>query len=199
MEPARLESRIKFTDEFDFETANAEFENVKSKLADLSIGSNGPADTGSVENGEVAVEPVNEVLDTSKDGEAEESKVFYNKERSFFDNISCEASERKAGAGKPDWKNERKLNVETFGVSSVRRPGGYYNRGYRRGGMGGGGYGYRGGSNTNGRYYGGGNNNDGGRTGGGGGYYRGNRGGGNRQQGWGRGGNRQPMRQADDQ
>lgn len=53
-----------------------------------------------------------------------------------------------------DWRTERKLNSETFGVASTRRGGfrgrGYYNRGmggmYRGGGGGGGGNaGFRGG------------------------------------------------------
>lgn len=55
-----------------------------------------------------------------------------------------------------DWRMERKLNSETFGVASARR-GAYRGRGYYRGGMGGG---YRGGYRGN---------------------YRGNRGGYNNQ------------------
>lgn len=52
-----------------------------------------------------------------------------------------------------DWRTERKLNSETFGVASTRRGGfrgrGYYNRGmggmYRGGGNSGGNIGFRGG------------------------------------------------------
>ena len=55
----------------------------------------------------------------------EEQEVFYDKAKSFFDNISCEAVERSKGRSqRTDWRTERKLNSETFGVGSTRR-GGY--------------------------------------------------------------------------
>ena len=81
----------------------------------------------------------------------------YDKARSFFDSISCEAVERSKGnTQRTDWRQERKLNVETFGLPYNQRRGGYY--------RGGGGY-YRGGGGGRG-YYGG------GRGGGNGGYYQ---------------------------
>lgn len=47
----------------------------------------------------------------------------YDKNRSFFDNISCEAVERSKGkTPRNDWRVERKLNSETFGYSFNRRP-----------------------------------------------------------------------------
>lgn len=49
-------------------------------------------------------------------------EVGYDKTKSFFDNISCEAVERSKGkTPRTDWRQERKLNTETFGVSSNRR------------------------------------------------------------------------------
>ena len=46
----------------------------------------------------------------------------YDKNKSFFDNISCEASERSKGKqNRPDWRQERKINSETFGLSMNRR------------------------------------------------------------------------------
>ena len=94
----------------------------------------------------------------------EQTPVYYDKAKSFFDTISCEAVERSKGkVNKPDWKAEKKLNRETFGVAgnvgrrnyfpsdrgNMRGRGGYnggYNN-YRGGGYGRGGYdgGYRGG------------------------------------------------------
>lgn len=69
----------------------------------------------------------------------------YDKTKSFFDNISCEAQTDRKGKPRVDWRQERKLNSETFGVSSTRRggmggyrgrgghnynqPGGYFHRG----------------------------------------------------------------------
>lgn len=48
----------------------------------------------------------------------------YDKAKSFFDNISCEAAtDRTKGKGHKDWHQERKINSETFGVSSARRGG----------------------------------------------------------------------------
>lgn len=47
--------------------------------------------------------------------------VGYDKTKSFFDNISCEAAtDRTKGKGHKDWHQERKINSETFGVSARR-------------------------------------------------------------------------------
>lgn len=52
------------------------------------------------------------------------TEVCYDKTKSFFDNISCEAVERSLGRSqRTDWRTERKLNSETFGVASARRGG----------------------------------------------------------------------------
>lgn len=57
------------------------------------------------------------------DNEAEDDPG-YDKRKSFFDNISCEAVERSKGkTQRTDWRQERKLNSETFGVSLMRRGG----------------------------------------------------------------------------
>jgi len=72
-----------------------------------------------------------------KDGDSKEgfggsvSGEFYDKNKSFFDNISCEANERGQGKlGKPDWRKERQTNAETFGISANYRRGGYRGRSY---------------------------------------------------------------------
>lgn len=52
----------------------------------------------------------------------DEEGTGYDKTKSFFDNISCEAVERSKGkTQRTDWRQERKLNSETFGVSHNRR------------------------------------------------------------------------------
>lgn len=54
--------------------------------------------------------------------EDDSHEVGYDKTKSFFDNISCEAVERQKGkTPRTDWRQERKLNTETFGVGSNRR------------------------------------------------------------------------------
>jgi len=47
---------------------------------------------------------------------SDDVKAFYNKTLSFFDNISCESNEKTTSKMNKNWKEERKMNVETFGV-----------------------------------------------------------------------------------
>ncbi|ODM92996.1 Protein LSM14 A [Orchesella cincta] len=104
--------KITFEGEFDFEKANEELQKAltKIKIAD-----------GEKIKRENELED-DEVEQASEDGEEEvgnkenDTKTFYQKDN-FFDSISCEALERKAGKReKPDWRAERKLNAETFGL-----------------------------------------------------------------------------------
>lgn len=61
--------------------------------------------------------------ETGADHEAEvDENAGYDKNKSFFDNISCEAVERSKGkTQRTDWRQERKINSETFGYSFNRR------------------------------------------------------------------------------
>nr|XP_022342452.1 protein LSM14 homolog B-like isoform X5 [Crassostrea virginica] len=137
----KVESPLKFDGEFDFEEANAQFDKdeIERELKEkLTIGEkkeeksiNGEKED-SVENGE-------------DEGPEDEEEMFYDKNKSFFDNISCEATERAKGKStRPSWREERKLNVETFGMSDNPRRNfrgrgrGYYGgfRGNRGGGGG---------------------------------------------------------------
>ncbi|XP_054710414.1 protein LSM14 homolog A-like [Uloborus diversus] len=148
----RSKDVLEFEGEYDFEQANAEFQELEGKLGKLKI-----ADTEEVvpKSPPSDSAPLIETEDKKDEGlwndensvpEDEESKAFYNKAKSFFDNISCEAVERSKGnVHRHDWRQERKLNVETFGVSANNswmrrnawrgRGGGYRGRGYgpRRG------------------------------------------------------------------
>merc|ERR1712226_336132 len=84
-------------------------------------------------------------------------EIFYDKKKSFFDNISCEANEfrknntkKSRGAVQKNRFQERKLNSETFGIP-VYNDKKYVNN-YHRGGFRGGSRGnYRGGHRNN--YY----------------------------------------------
>ena len=88
-----------------------------------------------VEDGEV---------DTPIPADLDEQEACYDKKKSFFDTISCEAVEKSKGrSNRPDWKAEKKLNRETFGVAGNMGRRGWYNRrgGYRGyNNRGGGGY-----------------------------------------------------------
>jgi len=173
----RLEAdRAQFEKDYDFDAANEEFEELKNQLAKTKITENGSATEGkeNVEagTGETISTPGEKKDDSGHEtaGEIEEHDPCYDKAKSFFDSISCEAIERSKGKSqRPDWRLERKINVETFGVSSARR--GYYPRG--RGGYYRGGY-YR---NYNYNYNNQGFYRGGGGGGGGGGGWRGGRGG----------------------
>merc|ERR1712241_1164033 len=94
---------------------------------------------------------------SGQDSEPENEPVFYDKKKSFFDNISCEANEarknnfrKSRGAIQKHRFQERKLNSETFGIpvytDNGSRFGGYRGRGNFRGGYRGGNFrgGYRG-------------------------------------------------------
>ena len=88
----------------------------------------------------------------------EQTPVYYDKAKSFFDTISCEAVERSKGkVTKPDWKAEKKLNRETFGVAGNVGRRNYFpsDRGNMRGrgGFSGGYNNYRGGYGQGGGYY----------------------------------------------
>lgn len=124
--PAKNKEPLKFDREYDFEQANAEFKELENKLAQTKISDEKKDDSGTE----------TQVGDNHEDDEV----VYYDKNKSFFDNISCEAIERTKGGQRIDWRQERKLNHETFGVSAnnwMRRNAWRGRGGYWRGGRGG--------------------------------------------------------------
>lgn len=148
---------LKFEGEYDFDKANEEFKEVLEKLQKSSLETKANGETD-IENNEVEEGEI----ETEKQTTPVASENFYDKKKSFFDSISCESTEKSKGRqSRPDWKAEKKLNRETFGVAGNMRNG----RGYRGGGRGG--YGYRGGYNNyhQGGGYRGGYNNQGGNGG----------------------------------
>merc|ERR1719305_1514663 len=162
---------LKFDSEYDFDAANEEFKEVLSKLQKTSLDDSKEAvGTTDEKKGSTSSDTEEGEIKESSKGDDEgtaassaPSEQCYNKSKSFFDSISCGSLERSKGnSNRPDWKAEKKLNKETFGVAG----GGY--GGWRRG------YGYRGGN----RGYRGGGGRGGGGGYGGGGYHRGGYGGG---------------------
>ncbi|KAG0237664.1 hypothetical protein BGW41_008329 [Actinomortierella wolfii] len=144
------------TSDFDFETANAKF-HKEDLLKEV------------VAKSEDQAEKEDEVV-------IPQAEEFYDKKKSFFDNISCETKERMSqaenkGHGRlsaPERRakqsEERQLNMETFGQASV--DSGRFRGGFRGGYRGGG---YRGGQR--GGYYRGGHQGGSGYGGGRGGYH----------------------------
>ncbi|XP_056117334.1 protein LSM14 homolog B isoform X1 [Rhinichthys klamathensis goyatoka] len=110
-------STLQFESDFDFETANAQFnkDDVEKEIEDQL----------SVEEPKVTPEESDKEREKPENAVKEDllgPKCFYNKAKCFFDNISSELKSRRT-----TWAEERKLNVETFGV-----PGRYLRgRGFR--------------------------------------------------------------------
>ncbi|CAO3598976.1 unnamed protein product [Absidia cylindrospora] len=139
--------------DFDFESSNAKFR--KNDLL-KELKKDGDDDDKRVDNNEKQPhhqpQVEEEVIIPPNDED------FYNKSKSFFDNISCESKERQdqqdGGVDRRGkFQEERRLNLETFGQASVDqsrfrnfRGRGGYRGGYR--GNRGGGY-YRGGNRNN--------------------------------------------------
>lgn len=92
--PNKTNPVLKFEEEYDFEQANAEFQEIQNKIEKSSC----------EEEAEV-------------NGAEKEETAYYDREKSFFDTISCDAIERSKGnMQRYDWRTERRLNVETFGA-----------------------------------------------------------------------------------
>jgi protein LSM14 len=129
----QLPPRVTFDEAFDFEKSNEELKTAMEKLKLKE-------EEGEKREGEEAGE--------NKEEKKEDPVTYYDKDK-FFDNISCEALERARGGRQPrqDWRAERKLNAETFGL--VWKPNQNYlrngPRNYNRPRMDRGGY--RGGNN----------------------------------------------------
>jgi len=127
----------KMDEDYDFESANAKFnkEEVAKEVAAQAGVPNASADPSQSSSGPSAAQ-LSAALAASE--------TFYDRGKSFFDNISCENKDRSGEDGNPtSWKRgeERRLNIETFGQASVDYGSARYGRGGGRGGRGG----YRGG------------------------------------------------------
>lgn len=143
-----------YKEDFDFESANAEFETIRKELFE-----NLKISTGDKEE---KVEKVEEPESGEIIDDEEESTEYYNKTNSFFDNISCESTD--PHGERITRSAERKLNSETFGIAGsnrgYNRRGGFNKRGGHRdnfGHRGGNRGGSRGGGGGRGGYRGGGN------------------------------------------
>ncbi|XP_067303495.1 protein LSM14 homolog B isoform X2 [Pseudorasbora parva] len=112
-------STLQFESDFDFETANAQFNKDElEKELEEQLNAEEPKET-SEESDKEREKPENE---SAAKEDPLGPKCFYNKAKCFFDNISSELKSRRT-----TWAEERKLNVETFGV-----PGRYLRgRGFR--------------------------------------------------------------------
>ncbi|XP_054856354.1 protein LSM14 homolog A [Eublepharis macularius] len=147
----RRDVPMKFEKDFDFESANAQFnkEEIDREFHNkLKLKEDKPEKPLNGEDkGDSGVDTQN------SEGNAEEDdplgpNCYYDKTKSFFDNISCDDNRER----RPTWAEERRLNAETFGIPlrPNRGRGGFRGRG---GGSGVGGFrGARGRGGTRGNF-----------------------------------------------
>jgi len=110
-------STLKFIGDFDFEKSNAEFD--KNAIEDeikksLSIKT---SDSPKTEQ-EKDKENHQHTISSSTQSEQHEINTdgYYDKHKSFFDRISCEATEKEKTNTRRNWNEERRVNAETFGL-----------------------------------------------------------------------------------
>ncbi|KAF6078548.1 LSM14A mRNA processing body assembly factor [Phyllostomus discolor] len=130
----RRDGPMKFEKDFDFESANAQFNKeeidrefhnkLKLKVEDKLEKQEKPVN--GEDKGDSGVDTQN------SEGNADEEdplgpNCYYDKTKSFFDNISCDDNRER----RPTWAEERRLNAETFGIPlrPNRGRGGYRGRG----------------------------------------------------------------------
>uniref|UniRef100_UPI003AAABC2C LSM14A mRNA processing body assembly factor a isoform X6 n=1 Tax=Centroberyx gerrardi TaxID=166262 RepID=UPI003AAABC2C len=133
----RRDGPMKFEKDFDFESANAQFnkeeidrefqsklklKDEKSEKSEKAVNGEDKADSG--------VETQNSEGNAEEEGDPLGPNCYYDKSKSFFDNISCDDTRER----RQTWAEERRMNAETFGIPLRQNRG---RGGYRgRGGMG---------------------------------------------------------------
>lgn len=137
-------SALKFVGDFDFEKSNAEFDKnaiedeIKKSLSIKTIKTeptiespkteqeNDKENQPTVSTSTQSEQPIQE-QETNPDG-------FYDKQKSFFDRISCEATAKENKNARRNRNEERRVNAETFGLNyrPVQQNGGNQRFGYRR-------------------------------------------------------------------
>ncbi|XP_053740678.1 protein LSM14 homolog A-like isoform X1 [Synchiropus splendidus] len=137
----RRDGPMKFEKDFDFESANAQFNKEEIEREFQSKLKLKDEKSEKAVNGEESSEAAAETPTTqSNDDEGDPlgPNCYYDKSKSFFDNISCDdsrkSSDKSGAAGFPrerrqTWAEERRMNAETFGLPLRRGRGGYRGRG----------------------------------------------------------------------
>uniref|UniRef100_A0A1A8PIU7 LSM14 homolog Ab (SCD6) n=1 Tax=Nothobranchius pienaari TaxID=704102 RepID=A0A1A8PIU7_9TELE len=126
----RKDGTVKFDEDFDFETANAQFhkDEIDKELQNkLKLKDDKPE---KALNGEEAADPEHPATEgTTEEDQAVINSCYYDKTKSFFDNLSCEDARDR----RPTWAEERRMNAETFGIPLRyhRGRGGFRGRGFR--------------------------------------------------------------------
>lgn len=131
---------LKFEADFDFSAANAKFnkddleQEFNKKLGKLCLSESSDTEAEQIIDD---APPLKGEEVKREEGEDEEEQC-YDKSKSFFDSISCEALEKENGQRRRpnSWQVERSLNSETFGEGVISFQRRNYQGNYRgRGGM----------------------------------------------------------------
>uniref|UniRef100_A0A3B3XCK2 LSM14A mRNA processing body assembly factor a n=1 Tax=Poecilia mexicana TaxID=48701 RepID=A0A3B3XCK2_9TELE len=126
----RRDGPVKFEKDFDFESANAQFnkeeieKEFQSKLK-LKDEKSEKALNGE-DKGDSGVETQNSEGNNEDESDPLGPNCYYDKSKSFFDNISCDDTRY---GRRQTWAEERRMNAETFGIPLRRGRGGYRGRG----------------------------------------------------------------------
>ncbi|XP_067275222.1 LSM14A mRNA processing body assembly factor b isoform X2 [Pseudorasbora parva] len=146
----RRDGPMKFEKDFDFESANAQFnkEEIDREFqSKLKIKDEKSEKSEKTLNGEEKTDSGVETQNSEGNIDEEDPlgpNCYYDKSKSFFDNISCDDTRKEKSGGafgrerRQTWAEERRMNAETFGLPLRRGRGGFRGRG-------GGGMGFRGG------------------------------------------------------
>ncbi|KAK7160034.1 hypothetical protein R3I93_007859 [Phoxinus phoxinus] len=143
----RRDGPMKFEKDFDFESANAQFnkEEIDREFqSKLKIKDEKSEKSEKTLNGEEKTDSGVETQNSEGNVDEEDPlgpNCYYDKSKSFFDNISCDDTRKEKSGGafgrerRQTWAEERRMNAETFGIPlrHNRGRGGFRGRG---GGMG---------------------------------------------------------------
>merc|ERR1719423_479162 len=119
--PAAGRGKPQFQEEYDFEQANEQCDEIRLNLAKVAISGGGSEQAASEEKEAGEGEAVE-----GEEAEApkEAHTACYNKQKSFFDTISSDSADRENRGKRINWQEEREKDKETFGAMANRR--GYY-------------------------------------------------------------------------
>jgi protein LSM14 len=136
-------STLKFVGDFDFEKSNAEFDKnaiedeIKKSLSIKTIKGEPTSDSPKSENDKENQQITSTSTQSDQQQQQQQEEInpdgYYDKQKSFFDRISCESTEKEKTNARRNWNEERRVNAETFGLKY--RPiqqGNNQRSGYRR-------------------------------------------------------------------
>jgi len=115
-------STLKFVGDFDFEKSNAEFDKnaiedeIKKSLSIKTTKGESSSDSPKSEHEKDKENQATISSSTQSEQQELHPDGYYDKQKSFFDRISCESTEKEKTNTRRNWNEERRVNAETFGL-----------------------------------------------------------------------------------